>query len=274
MSTLKESIYNISAKHVESLTDSESPIKQHVTVLQTGITNILEFPYSRARTGCTNKLTQTSTSPYAKKIKKRRSSDTSSDEERWLHAIETGKLEDVDDEFKKIKNPKLMTARQRAMYERAQYPNNGFTEELIALPNGYKDKEKPQTAEEINKAALKSQKRKQQAEDRRQKDKLKTMERLLKKQESHKQRNAVRSKHSQKPTYPKITYLNNIERSVILVPPGCEFPLKAQLPRTTPPAELCCISGCGNRKAYTCSITRSPLCSLACYKKNRVYLKE
>ena len=46
--------------------------------------------------------------------------DTSSEEERWLEAIESGKLEEVDDELKKIKpkDPKLMTARQRAMYEK------------------------------------------------------------------------------------------------------------------------------------------------------------
>ncbi|KAH8374208.1 hypothetical protein KR200_009807 [Drosophila serrata] len=269
MPTLKDSVAISSAKHAESSTISSSfsPLEQPVT----GITNMLEFPYLRTRT-CTNK--QITTSPNVKKIKKRRGSDTSSDEERWLHAIETGKLAEVDDELKKIKNPKLMTARQRAMYERTQYPKSGFAEELIALPNGYKEKEKPQTAEEINKAVLKSQKRKQQADERREKDKLKTMERLLKKQESHRQRYAVRIKQSQKPSYPKITYINNIEGSVILVPPGCEFPLKAQLPRATPSEELCCISGCGNRKSYNCSISRNPLCSLACYKKNSIYLNQ
>lgn len=38
----------------------------------------------------------------------------------WLTAIESGKLEDVDDELKKIKlkDPSLMTARHRAMYDR------------------------------------------------------------------------------------------------------------------------------------------------------------
>lgn len=51
---------------------------------------------------------------------KGKDSGTSSEEERWLDAIESGKLEEVDDELKKIKpkDPKLMTARQRAMYER------------------------------------------------------------------------------------------------------------------------------------------------------------
>ncbi|KAB7503029.1 hypothetical protein Anas_12629 [Armadillidium nasatum] len=40
--------------------------------------------------------------------------DTDSEEERWLDAIESGKLEEVDDELKRMKNPRLMTARQRA----------------------------------------------------------------------------------------------------------------------------------------------------------------
>lgn len=45
---------------------------------------------------------------------KDKDSGTSSEEERWLDAIESGKLEEVDDELKKIKpkDPKFMTARQ------------------------------------------------------------------------------------------------------------------------------------------------------------------
>ncbi|XP_017038708.1 INO80 complex subunit B isoform X2 [Drosophila ficusphila] len=204
-----------------------------------------------------------------KKVKRRRNSATSSDEERWLNAIETGKLEDVDEELKKIKDPKLMTARQRAMYERTQDADiSGFVEELIALPSGYKEKEKPQTAEEIQKAALKSQKRKQQADERREKDKQKTMERLLKKQESNKQRCAIRHKQSRKLLYPKITYISAIKGNYIRVPPGHEFPLKAQMPRAPPCPQFCHVKGCGNRKAYTCSTTKVPLCSIACYRKN------
>ncbi|XP_034476183.1 INO80 complex subunit B [Drosophila innubila] len=207
----------------------------------------------------------------AKKQRKRRNSDTSSDEERWLNAIETGKLEDVDDELKKIKDPKLMTARQRAMYERTQDAEPalaGFVEELIALPSGYREKEKPQTAEDIQKAALKSQKRKQQADERREKDKQKTMERLLKKQESGKQRSAARNKNNQKQTHPSLTYMNTLEGAYIIVPPGQEFPLEAQSALTPPPVQMCGVAGCGNRKAYSCSKTNIPLCSLACYRKN------
>lgn len=207
----------------------------------------------------------------AKKSRKRRNTDTSSDEERWLNAIETGKLEDVDDELKKIKDPKLMTARQRAMYERTQDTEpalGGFVEELIALPSGYREKEKPQTAEDIQKAALKSQKRKQQADERREKDKQKTMERLLKKQESSKQRSAARNRNNQKHSHPLLTYMNTCDGAYIIVPPGHEFPLRPQSARTPPPIELCGVPGCSQRKAYSCSKTSVPLCSLACYRKN------
>lgn len=73
-----------------------------------------------------------------KKRKKRDSA--SSDEERWLTAIESGKLEDVDDELKKIKpkDPALMTARQRAMYDRSSDGSPAVAPTLMSLPTGYK----------------------------------------------------------------------------------------------------------------------------------------
>lgn len=78
-------------------------------------------------------------SPGSKKKRVRNNKDNhgSSDEERWLKAIETGKLDEVDDELKKIKkkDPKLMTARQRAMFDR-KTDNKEFIEELVALPSG------------------------------------------------------------------------------------------------------------------------------------------
>lgn len=209
----------------------------------------------------------------SKKIKRRRNSDTSSDEERWLNAIETGNLADVDDEMKKIKDPKLMTARQRAMYKRAKDSFSGFVEELISLPSGYKEKEKPQTEEEIKRAVLKSQKRKQQADERREKDKKKTMDRLLKKQETNKQRSTVRNKHSQRSFDPKLIYVSSIGATYILIPPNQEFPIKSRKSLLPPQRKLCAVTDCGNLKAYTCSKTNVPLCSLVCYKKNLLGLK-
>ncbi|XP_039954734.1 INO80 complex subunit B [Bactrocera tryoni] len=202
-----------------------------------------------------------------KKSKKRRDSSTSSEEERWLTAIESGKLEEMDDELKKMKDPKLMTARQRAMYERNtdKEPSPGG-ELLMSLPNGYREKEKPLTAEDIQKAQLKSQKRKQLADEKREKDKKKTMERLLKKQES-KQRNATRNK-STKTSQPMITYRNTLDGAYIHLPAEHEFPLAAQVPILPPKVQLCGITGCNNPKVYNCSKTNMPLCSFACYRKN------
>lgn len=84
-------------------------------------------------------LTKPSTSANSAKKRKKRDS-ASSDEERWLTAIESGKLEDVDDELKKIKpkDPSLMTARQRAMYDRGSDGAPAPNPTLISLPTGYK----------------------------------------------------------------------------------------------------------------------------------------
>ncbi|XP_016993293.2 INO80 complex subunit B [Drosophila takahashii] len=258
-----------------SISNSETSKKHNDIDEQRCNVNIHKLQFSRTRNIDTQKskylYITTSPNDGAKKGKRRRNSETSSDEERWLTAIETGKLDDVDEELRKIKDPKLMTARQRAMYERTQDTDiNGFVEELIALPSGYKEKEKPQTAEEIQKAVLKSQKRKQQADERREKDKQKTMERLLKKQETNKRQSLIRNKRLLKYSSPKITYVSAVKGNYISVPPGEEFPLLAQLPRTPPLEQLCYVSGCENRKAYNCSTTKVPLCSLKCYRKNIV----
>ncbi|KAJ8961954.1 hypothetical protein NQ314_005856 [Rhamnusium bicolor] len=129
-----------------------------------------------------NKLTPSTSGTSTNNKKRKKRDSASSDEERWLTAIESGKLEDVDDELKKIKpkDPALMTARQRAMYDRGvEGTSSTATPTLMSLPTGYK--EKVMTAEAIQKAAIKSLKRKQLADEKREKDKKKTMERLLKK---------------------------------------------------------------------------------------------
>lgn len=228
----------------------------------------------------------------AKKKKSTQHDDTSSDEERWLAAIETGKLEEVDDELKKIKpkDPKLMTARQRAMYEkndgkdlsptktRKSMPSSTMVDGvqanisssgqlLLALPNfKHKEKEKqPLTAEDIERSKEKAQKRKALADEKREKDKKKTMERLLKKQDSK----MVKSTKMRpvKQQLPVISYRNTAEKITL------SFPLNIEFPQRKPPIEppkpvLCGISGCKNTKRYSCSKTNVPLCSLECYKKN------
>lgn len=204
----------------------------------------------------------------SKKKKKGRESGTSSEEERWLDAIKSGKLEEVDEELKKIKpkDPKMMTARQRAMYERGtDKETSPGGEVLLALPSGYK--EKVMTAEAIQKAALKSQKRKQLADEKREKDKKKTMDRLLKKQDSKNIKNMHKGKPIKKQE-PMIVYKNNINEISLALPIGIEFPLAVKPPIAAPKPIICEADGCVNLKKYNCSKTNIPLCSLECYKKN------
>lgn len=212
---------------------------------------------------------QVGTSPKvssSKKKKKGKDSGTSSEEERWLDAIESGKLEEVDDELKKIKHkdPKLMTARQRAMLERKTDKETGG-EQLLALPTGYR--EKVMTPEMAEKAALKSQRRKQQADEKREKDKKKTMERLLRKQESKAGKQNSRGRGNKK-QIPLIRYRNSLDSISIDLPPGTPFPLEKKIARPPPEQELCGVPNCTNVKMYYCSKTIVPVCSLECYRKN------
>lgn len=234
-------------------------------------------------------------------------SGTSSEEERWLDAIASGKLEQVDDEMRKLKDPKLMTARQRAMYERsstsvaaintttpANYstddPNpfgpdmlsravlatetvNVIDQQLVALPSGYKET-KILSAEDIEKAQLKSLKRKQLADEKREKNKRKTMERLLKKKD-YKSVAASAKAAKLRPVVakvPMITWRSDTAGTRIIFPPGVELPLL----RANVTGAVCVVgcSICGAPKRYNCSRTHVPLCSFDCYKANVARLKE
>lgn len=158
-----------------------------------------------------------------------------------------------------------MTARQRAMYERGtdkDAPPSG--EALMSLPSGYK--EKVMTAEAIQKAQLKSQKRKQLADEKREKDKKKTMERLLKKQDSSKSK--TNKNKLTKNQVPMITYRNTVDGATITYPPNFEISLESKIARDPPKPILCAVPGCTNIKKYNCSKTNTPLCSFKCYKEN------
>ncbi|KAL5290265.1 INO80B family protein [Megaselia abdita] len=210
-------------------------------------------------------------SPPSSAKKKKGKEEASSDEERWLDAIESGKLEEVDDELKKIKDPKLMTARQRAMYDRNHDRDASISsaDMLMSLPSGYREKEKIMTAEALQKAQLQSARRKQQMDEKREKDKKKTMERLLKKQDSKQRGGAQIKTKVAKPKEPMISYRNCPDgSSSISIPLGFVFPLKAKSPINLPKPKLCGIKGCNNLKIYNCSKTKVPLCSTECYKKN------
>uniref|UniRef100_A0A0A9X4H7 INO80 complex subunit B n=2 Tax=Lygus hesperus TaxID=30085 RepID=A0A0A9X4H7_LYGHE len=218
-----------------------------------------------------DKSIQLGTSPKTaqkkKKVKGGKDSGTSSDEERWLDAIQSGKLEEVDDELKKIKpkDPKLMTARQRAMLERkGDGAPDPSAEQLLSLPSGYR--EKVMTPEMIKKAAFKNLKRKQLLDEKREKDKKRTVERLLRKQDNKSNKTSV--KRTTRKTGVTITYCNNSNGISITLPPGLDFPLSKQIVAPAPAAIKCGVEGCRNTKKYSCSKTGIPLCSLGCYKAN------
>lgn len=121
------------------------------------------------------------------------------------------------------------------------------------------------TAEAIQKAAIKSLKRKQLADEKREKDKKKTMERLLKKQDSKATKQA--KSRVVKTTIPCIIYKQNLENTFMSFPEGFDYPLQSQkLPTCS--IKNYCIMKCGNLKKYNCSKTGAPLCSLQCYKNN------
>lgn len=205
-------------------------------------------------------------SSTAKKKKSKDKEGVSSDEERWLDALESGKLEDMDDELKKIKpkDPKLMTARQRAMYERGSETAPSISNDtLLALPSGYK--EKVMTAEAIQKAALKSQKRKQQADEKREKDKKKTMERILKKQETKTPK--AQNVKTNKDIPLLVSYKQNLNGTSLFFHNDVDIPLERKI-AVEPPKPVLCAMGCGNLKKYSCAQTGAPLCSLKCYRKN------
>lgn len=202
----------------------------------------------------------------------RRGSGTSSEEERWLVAIESGKLEQVEDELKKIKDPKLMTARQRAMYERNidKEPSPGSCaysgkDTLKLLPTGSKGK--ILSAEAIEKAQLKSQKRKQMADEKREKNKRETRDRLLKKQET-KLTKVIKSRMIAKAEAPVVSYYMGTMGAYVSFPKDFEIPIKTQLAHAPPPPiQLCGVCN-EDKKRYNCSKTNIPLCSMQCYKLN------
>lgn len=295
------------------------PSKSHSGVANTPPTPVASSSRNTPSSGLSTVAANALNASVAAAAKRKRirnnkaDSATSSEEERWLDAIQSGKLEQVDDEMKKLKDPKLMTARQRAMYERstaaaaassavntttvAAAPTDDHSkagraeaslaivdEQLFALPSGYKET-KVLSAEDIEKALVKSQKRKQLADEKREKNKRKTMERLLKKKDYK----AAAKANKSRPTVvevPMISWRSGPAGTSISFPPGVEpLPLFDGRQRDEPAAETvsdgptpvpcgrvpCAI--CGEPKRYNCSRTHVPLCSFECYKENVAALK-
>lgn len=111
---------------------------------------------------------------------------------------------------------------------------------------------------------LKARRRRQQAEEKKEKDKKQTIERLLKK----KQEDAKSKRRKKMSEMPKVTYINNQNGVYICLPNTVPFELVTSNQNDLPTIESvkCAREGCTNRKKYSCSKTKLPLCSLDCYK--------
>ncbi|XP_036369257.1 INO80 complex subunit B isoform X2 [Octopus sinensis] len=183
--------------------------------------------------------------------------ETSDEEQAWLDALEAGELDDFG-EIRKPKDPNLLTARQRALLHGKQ------EQELLELPSGYKTVEL--TEEQIQRRQQRAKKRRLQAQEKREKDKKQTLERLLKKQET--KTKAPKFKTNKRTDIARYSYVNGVSGIFISVPAGFDFPLRSKTRTDRPKTVLCGVRHCNKVRKYSCSKTGVPLCSLQCYKKN------
>jgi INO80 complex subunit B len=66
-----------------------------------------------------------------------------------------------------------------------------------------------------------------------------------------------------------IIFIRKPEGTTITFPHGMEIPIrKTVAPLLHPTVTKCSVMGCLSDKKYSCSLTKVPLCSLSCYKKN------
>merc|ERR1712112_326176 len=92
----------------------------------------------------------------------------------------------------------------------------------------------------------KALKRKEIETEKRERQKQKTMDTLLKKKDS-KATKQIKTSKSIRSDIPKISYVANSSGALLSLPEGFEYPIEAS-------------------RKYNSSATGSPICSLACYK--------
>lgn len=227
-------------------------------------------PKTPALTSTSNSDAEEST---PKRQRKRQKSED--EEEKWLDAVESGNLHAVDAELKSIRDPKLMTARQRAMVDRKNvdfYNDEESGHMSLSYITSKKSKSEKDEEENQRIKALKSAKRKEIEQEKREQDRIKTVERLLNKKESTLKNAAAFACMETKPNpalnVPKIIYIQRKEGITLSFPLGMEVPIVAQKGVKPRPPTKCSVKNCKNIKKYNCSKTGRPLCSLQCYKKN------
>ena len=209
---------------------------------------------------------------FDKKLKKPKTEGNSDDEaeEKWLQALENGKLEEIDSELKSMKDPKLMTARQRAVIEAKQAKVEQL-QKFHAMQEALKDQLASEVLSDeiLEKKAQKAAKRKQLAEEKRDKEKKDTIKRLLKKADSRQKLKKLQKQKAQ--LIPKVAYRFTSEGATVSFP--AETPPQSLGLDLTPkvvqyPTEILCSNpGCTQVKKYQCSSNGFPVCSLNCYRQ-------
>ena len=200
---------------------------------------------------------------------KRKRLNSEDEEEKWLDAVESGNLHTVDAELKSINDPKTMTARQRAIIDRRN--NDEYNDDYSHMSLAYIKKPKFESEEDAKIKAMKVEKRKEIEKEKREQDRIKTMERLLNKKEtlsSKTVKGLMEKPISAEASTPKITYIKNHDLTTLTFPEGMTMPIPTMKPLKPPEKIKCAIKTCKNVKKYNCSKTGKPLCSLGCYKKN------
>lgn len=194
------------------------------------------------------------------------------DEEAWLDALEKGDLDDFG-ELKKEKDPSLMTARQKALNQRPGTCNRSFADEMH---QGNIAKVEVMSEEDKRRKAEKNKIRKMLAAKKAEESQKNTIERLVKQQGvrscKDRQKKVASSEGSSSPSQPDankvpmIKYISKANLTLVCFPKHYRFPLTCVKEAVVKMRQLCAI--CGKPKKYNCSSTKTPLCSLDCYKHN------
>lgn len=135
---------------------------------------------------------------------------------------------------------------------------------------GYKEKE--MTAEMMQKREERARKRRLQAAKKAEESKNQTIERLTK--TSKAKIKSMKERKSKLAQLPMVRYSSNAQGTAVSYPAGIPVPTPAAPPEPPPAPVSCGVSGCSNRKRYSCSRTGTPLCSLECYRKNLPLVQE
>ena len=283
-------------------TPRSPPIKLKISLGGKSSTVVTASPQSSTPHGETHKRSikfSTPANPSKQQPNIMNKSTERSEEEAWLDAVESGDMsKHVDPELRSIKNPKMMTARQRAMVERMKQADDSYLADESNLSSStaaddslpisqhisldYKKKKRKvkenDPDEEINQKikAMKAEKRKEIELEKREEEKQKTVDRLLKKSDSKSILRIDEKNQDVKRSIPKITYRITENEFSLSFPKGASYPIKPKRldeGKDVPKPVECSIPGCGKIKRYNCSKSGKPLCSLACYKQNQVLIQ-